>query len=312
MSCQVSSRCVAGLLDAGFQRLGVGQHDEGQAVAVVGAVQNLVAAPEQPGVAAGRRVAVGVAQERQPVADGVLVVGVAEAAERHGVVEDEAGAADQVARVRIVDGAVVLEEVEEPAALAVDAARMVERHRVADVRRRGRRGRGNRAAASWRASSAQRKWRELELDLQRPALGQDQRRRARRHRGLAVVDDDGLEPIVVALVDRAPAAPPARSGSARRSSPRSWWPRAARLPAPGCRASAGRPRASSPAPRRRPGRRSGWRRDRRRSSPASSPCRRGRRCGRARARSRPRAASRARAASSRRMSGLNGGSGGCR
>src|SRR5690606_20794467 len=51
----------------------------------------------------------------------------------HRVVEDEAGAADQVPGVGVVDRAVVAEELEEPAR-RIDAARMVEAHGVGHVR----------------------------------------------------------------------------------------------------------------------------------------------------------------------------------
>ncbi|KAG1435380.1 hypothetical protein G6F56_013993 [Rhizopus delemar] len=51
----------------------------------------------------------------------------------HRVVEDEARAAHQVAMAGIVDAAVVTEVVEE-ATVRIDAARVVERHRVGDVR----------------------------------------------------------------------------------------------------------------------------------------------------------------------------------
>ena len=57
---------------------------------------------------------------------------IAERLPGHRVVEDEARAADQVPGMRVVDRAVVLEELEE-AAGRIDAARMVEGHRVAHV-----------------------------------------------------------------------------------------------------------------------------------------------------------------------------------
>src|SRR5690606_36979641 len=60
-------------------------------------------------------------------------LGIAERAPGHRVVEDEAGAADQVAMAGVVHRAVVLVVVEE-AAGRVDAARVVEGHRVGDVR----------------------------------------------------------------------------------------------------------------------------------------------------------------------------------
>ncbi|MCY1379755.1 hypothetical protein D9M69_675030 [compost metagenome] len=71
-------------------------------------------------------------QERQAVAHRRKIVGPAEAAPRHRVVEHEARAAHEVARAAVVHHAVVLEEMEE-AARGIAAARRVERQRVGDV-----------------------------------------------------------------------------------------------------------------------------------------------------------------------------------
>ena len=72
------------------------------------------------------------AQKSDAVLARVEVLGPAELAKGHRVVEDEARAADQMARVRVVDRAVVFEEMVEAAA-RIDRARMIERHRVLDV-----------------------------------------------------------------------------------------------------------------------------------------------------------------------------------
>ena len=64
--------------------------------------------------------------------DGSEVLGHAELAKGHRVVEDEARAADEMACARVVDRAVVFEEVKETAG-RIDAARMIERHRLLDV-----------------------------------------------------------------------------------------------------------------------------------------------------------------------------------
>src|SRR6185436_17799518 len=73
-----------------------------------------------------------VAQISHAVFYGAQVSRFTELPEAHGIVENEACAADEVARVRIVDSAVVTEEMKEPAA-GIDGARMIKRHRVADV-----------------------------------------------------------------------------------------------------------------------------------------------------------------------------------
>ena len=63
----------------------------------------------------------------------VLIARVAEVAVRHRVVEDEARAADEVARRAVVDAAVVLEEMKEAAGRIARVGR-VEGERVAHVR----------------------------------------------------------------------------------------------------------------------------------------------------------------------------------
>ena len=123
------------LRDAGHRGVGMGEQDEGEAVAVVGGVQHFLAAvrPAQlPGVAARGGVAMHVAQEADAVAGRVAPLHVAEAARGHRVVEDEARAAHEVAGVPVVHLAVVLEPVEEAAA-RVERAAFVERHRVQDM-----------------------------------------------------------------------------------------------------------------------------------------------------------------------------------
>ncbi|KAG1186113.1 hypothetical protein G6F35_014722 [Rhizopus arrhizus] len=123
---------LAGLLDAGLQRAAVGQQHEGHAIAVVHVVLDLAIA-QGPGIAAGGRVAVHLTQVAHAVLDRLAIFGIAELAVGHRVVEDEARAAHQVAMAGIVDAAVVTEVVEE-ATVRIDAARVVERHRVGDVR----------------------------------------------------------------------------------------------------------------------------------------------------------------------------------
>ena len=134
-----------GLLDAGHQRVRMRQQHEGLAVGVVRAVDHPRAGArcaagravrivlDHPGVAAlglGMRLvqeAQAVAHRLQPLRPALQV------APGHRVVEDEAGAADEVAGAPVVDRAVVAEEMEE-ASGRVDAAPVVEGHRVADVR----------------------------------------------------------------------------------------------------------------------------------------------------------------------------------
>ena len=75
----------------------------------------------------------GPVQKLQTVAGRIAVVVAIEEARRHGVVEDEARAADQVPRRGVVDAAVVAEMLKEPAR-SVDAARMIEGHDAFDMR----------------------------------------------------------------------------------------------------------------------------------------------------------------------------------
>jgi phage terminase small subunit len=112
----------------------VGQQHEREAVAVVGAVgdRGLAGVPiEHPGEAA-LRPGVGRVHERERVARDLAPRRVAQVARTHRVREHVARAADEVARARVVHAAVVLEELVEAAA-GVDAAALVERHRVGDV-----------------------------------------------------------------------------------------------------------------------------------------------------------------------------------
>jgi hypothetical protein len=122
----------------GAKRVRIGQQHKRQAVAVVGGVQWRRAAilPAQlPRVAAGDGVAVGIAQKRDAVAHGVEIGGVTHVAVGLGVIEDETRAAHQVAGGGVVDRAVIL-EVMVKAAGGIDRARVVERHRAGDVRRK--------------------------------------------------------------------------------------------------------------------------------------------------------------------------------
>src|SRR4051794_25326858 len=63
---------------------------------------------------------------------GALVRQIAKLPEGHRVVENEARAADKVARISVINAAVVAEKMKKSAA-SIDGARMIERHRVADV-----------------------------------------------------------------------------------------------------------------------------------------------------------------------------------
>ena len=67
------------------------------------------------------------------MAGDVPVVVAAEAAGRHGVVEDEAGAAHQMPGIGVVDAAVIAKVLKEAPALPVDATRVVEAHDGLDV-----------------------------------------------------------------------------------------------------------------------------------------------------------------------------------
>ena len=117
--------------DAGHQGMRISQEDEGEPVAMVGAVRHL-AAIQNPGIAAGGGIAMPGAQEKQAVLHGAEVIRVAELPPRHRIVEDEARAAHQVSRMGVVDRTIVAPEMKE-AAVRIDGARMVERHGVADV-----------------------------------------------------------------------------------------------------------------------------------------------------------------------------------
>jgi hypothetical protein len=73
-----------------------------------------------------------VAQVVDAVAHAVQIRGVTELAVRHRVVENEARTAHQMAVVAVVDAAIV-EEVVVESTRRIDAARMVEGHRIGDV-----------------------------------------------------------------------------------------------------------------------------------------------------------------------------------
>src|SRR4029450_10933187 len=85
-----------------------------------------------PWVAPRARVAVGAAQEVGPVCHRLAPPRFAAMPPRQGEVDDEAGARHQMARRPVVDRAVVAKEMVEAAA-RVDATRVVERQRAADM-----------------------------------------------------------------------------------------------------------------------------------------------------------------------------------
>ena len=123
---------VARIADPSHQRVRIRQQHEGQSVAMVGAVFRH-AVTNGPGVAAGFGVEVHLAQITQAMQHRLAIFLVAEFARRHRVVEDEARTAHEVPMTGVVDAAVVLEVMEETAG-RIDAARVVERHRLRDVR----------------------------------------------------------------------------------------------------------------------------------------------------------------------------------
>src|SRR5713226_700063 len=85
-----------------------------------------------PVVAFVHRVPMRVAQERKRVPGVVLMLLAAELAEGHRVIEDEARAADEMARGAVVDRAVVLEKMEKTARIIAGGSR-VEREGVTNV-----------------------------------------------------------------------------------------------------------------------------------------------------------------------------------
>src|SRR4051812_7040363 len=117
--------------NAGHRCMRVRQQDKGEAVAMVGAIRNALAV-QQPGVAACRRVSMTFAQILRAMLRSALVGRVTKLPVRHRVVENEARAADEVARLSVIHGAVVAKKMKESAA-RIDGAWMIERHRVADV-----------------------------------------------------------------------------------------------------------------------------------------------------------------------------------
>lgn len=88
---------------------------------------------QRPGVAAGDRVAVGVEEMHGMLR--VVEIGrrVGEVARGHRPQKHKPGAADEVARVRVEDRAVILEKLVEARRLAVEGSRVVERQRVPDM-----------------------------------------------------------------------------------------------------------------------------------------------------------------------------------
>jgi hypothetical protein len=126
----------AGHADVG--RMGVGQQHEGQAVAVVGAIQHrgaLLVPVQHPGVAT---LGLGMRMPHEGQGVGHVVHWGAEPAPGQRMVEHEAGAADEVPRAAVVDLAVVLEELE-AAAARVHHPRRIEGQGVAHVGPQGRR-----------------------------------------------------------------------------------------------------------------------------------------------------------------------------
>ncbi len=98
---------------------------------MIGRVGDTIAV-EQPGVSTRRRVAMPFTQVSRAMLHGPQVRGIAEPAIRHRIVENETRAADQVTGMRVVDAAVIPEKMKK-SAVRIDRARMVERHRVADM-----------------------------------------------------------------------------------------------------------------------------------------------------------------------------------
>ena len=120
-----------GGVEAGLARAGVGEQHEGDAVGMVGAVLGAAVA-DRPGITAGGRVAVHLAQIGESVAGHVQVRGRSEFARGHRIVVDEARAAHQVAMAGVVDASVVLEVLEKTAG-RVEHVRLVEGEDAGDV-----------------------------------------------------------------------------------------------------------------------------------------------------------------------------------
>src|SRR5213076_2420399 len=87
---------------------------------------------QQPGVAACRCVSMTFAQIGRAMFHRALVGGINKFPVGLRVVENEARAAYEVASMSVINRAVVAKEMKE-SALRIDGARMIERHRVADV-----------------------------------------------------------------------------------------------------------------------------------------------------------------------------------
>src|SRR5258706_4398665 len=123
------------LAHAGHGRMRMREQHEGEAVAMIRIVEDLLVpvVPFQlPRVAARVGVAMRLTQEAQAVACCGEPLRIAEAARRYREIEDEPGAADEVTRRAVVDGAVVLEVMKE-AARRVETTTVIEGHRVEDV-----------------------------------------------------------------------------------------------------------------------------------------------------------------------------------
>jgi len=111
--------------EARFQRLRIRQHDEREAVAMIGGVGD-IAAVERPRVAAGLRIAMKLAQVFNAMPHATTVLIESEVFVRHRVVENEPRARHEMPRRAVVDRAVVLVEMIKTAR-RVHAVRVIER-----------------------------------------------------------------------------------------------------------------------------------------------------------------------------------------
>src|SRR5471032_1060804 len=124
-----------GFIDTRHCRVRASQQDERVAVAMPRAVERAfrtVAPFDFPVVAFIHSIPMRVAQERERVTGVVLMLLATEMAKGHCVIEDEARAADEVARGAVVDRAVVLEKMKKTARVVAGGSR-VERKCVANV-----------------------------------------------------------------------------------------------------------------------------------------------------------------------------------
>ena len=107
-----------GFADAAHRRMGVGQHDEGHAIAMARGVEHArpaVAPVDQPGIAAARRVAESRAQKIECVLQPLLISRLAGRPVKHGMGDDEARGIDQMAGMRVEHRTVVEIKVIHPA-----------------------------------------------------------------------------------------------------------------------------------------------------------------------------------------------------